>query len=326
MSRSPRRRNIFIVSSTEALPIAQAVKQHFDQDWDVDIWKENIFKLNRGYLETLLNRASYYDYCIAIFAADDEARIREEPVKVTRDNVIFEFGLFLGRIGPNRTFLIVDEDVKLLSDWDGIEVAKYRGCSDLVSAVRTACERIREEIDVAENLPHFTMLPSTSLAIGYCNNFLERVFEAFRFSEKYSIVERNDRGDIISETSHQIVDRRPQIHVLLPRQLQDLEPAQLQQRTSAYRQIAVTTLYREFPFYIGGNPAPDAREVRLFDIPTTLLSSKIAIERIFTAEFRALKEVVDHLGSREIANFERTLQLMMPDKIKQEHLKLSVLE
>jgi predicted nucleotide-binding protein len=97
MKPAARRCNIFIASSSEALPIARAVKQHF-QEWDVDIWKENIFNPNWNYLETLLNRASYYDYCIAICAADDAARIREETVKVTRDNVIFEFGLFLACI------------------------------------------------------------------------------------------------------------------------------------------------------------------------------------------------------------------------------------
>jgi predicted nucleotide-binding protein len=63
MSRpSPRRPNIFVASSQEALPVARAVKQNFDNEADVDIWDENIFNPNRSYLETLLNRASYYDF------------------------------------------------------------------------------------------------------------------------------------------------------------------------------------------------------------------------------------------------------------------------
>ena len=121
-----RRANIFIASSKEALPLARAVKSHFDSEADVDIWSENIFKANRNYLDTLLNRASFYDFVIAVFTGDDEAIIREKQVKVTRDNVIFEFGLFLGRLGPNRTFLVLEEGVELFSDWSGIEVAKFR--------------------------------------------------------------------------------------------------------------------------------------------------------------------------------------------------------
>ena len=61
-----RRANIFIASSKEALPLARAVKSHFDSEADVDIWSENIFKANRNYLDTLLNRASFYDFVVAV--------------------------------------------------------------------------------------------------------------------------------------------------------------------------------------------------------------------------------------------------------------------
>lgn len=320
-----RRHNIFIASSTEALPIARAVKQHFDHEADVDIWNENIFKTNRNYLDTLLNRASYYDYVIAVFSADDAEVIRGRSVKVTRDNVVFEFGLFLGRLGPNRTFLILQEGVELFSDWSGIEIAKFRPGGHLVAAVKGACRRIREEMTVAEKLPHFTMLPSTSLAIGYYHNFLKRVFEAFEFSETFSVVERDDRGGIARETTHRITDRRPVIHVLLPQRLQDLEPERLKERTATYRQIAVTTKFREFPFYIGGDGLRGGPKMTLFDIPTTMLSSKIAIERIFTPEFLARDDTARHLESREIANFGQTLRIMVPDKLERQYFKFSVL-
>jgi hypothetical protein len=192
---TPKRRpNIFIASSTEALPVGRAVKSHFDSEADVDIWSENIFKANRNYLDTLLNRASFYDFVIAVFTADDEALIREKQVKVTRDNVVFEFGLFLGRMGPNRTFLILEEDVELFSDWSGIEVAKFRKRDNLVAAVGNACNRIREEMAVSEKLEQFSLLPSTSLAIGYCHDFLRRLFEAFETSDKIRIIAKDANG------------------------------------------------------------------------------------------------------------------------------------
>jgi hypothetical protein len=228
MSESAKRRpNIFVASSTEALPVARAVKQNFDREADVDIWSENIFKANRSYLDTLLNRASYYDFGIAVFTPDDEAVIRERPVRVTRDNVIFEFGLFLGRIGPNRTFLIVQEGVEMFSDWNGIAIVEFRPRENLVAAVGAACDRIREEMVVTEKLPNFTMLPSTSLAIGYYNNFLKKVFESFEYTDKFKIVERDDKGNIIGETEHDIKNRYPTIHVMLPHNLRELEPDNL---------------------------------------------------------------------------------------------------
>src|SRR5262245_45178879 len=129
--------------------------QNFDKEADVDVWNENIFTPNRSFLETLLNRASYYDFAIAVFTADDTATIREQEVKITRDNVIFEFGLFLGRLGPNRAFVLHQEGVNLFSDWAGIAVASFTPRSNLVSAVGAACNTFREEMKVAIKLEKF---------------------------------------------------------------------------------------------------------------------------------------------------------------------------
>ena len=62
-------------------------------------------------------------------------------------------------------------------------------------------------MEVAEKLQHFSLLPSTSLAIGYYNNFLRRVFEAFEHSDKIKIVEKDATGEKISETDCDIVNR-----------------------------------------------------------------------------------------------------------------------
>jgi len=322
---SPRLPSIFVASSTEALPVARAVKARFDKEADVDVWEEDIFKANRNYLDTLLNRASYYDFAIAICAADDLATIRKKAVKVTRDNVIFEFGLFLGRLGPNRTFLILEEGVEIFSDWSGISIVTFRSRENLDSAVGTACDRIREEMRVAERLQNFTVLPSTSLAIGYYNNFLKRVFEAFQSSDEYRVIEKDKDGNIVRETVHQVENRRPVLHVLLPRRLQDLDVDALKTRTAQYKQIVVKATGRDFPFYISGTTNGE-KSISLFDIPTTMLSSKIAIDRIFSAEFLARENTASRLEEREIANFERTLRIMVPEKIAERYFKFSLLK
>src|SRR5205823_10435012 len=97
-------------------------------------------------------------------------------------------------LGPNRTFLILQDGVELFSDWARIGIVTFKPRENLVAAVGTACQRSREEMGVAEKLQHFTMLQSTSLAIGYYNNFLKRVFEAFEFSDEYTVVEKDKRG------------------------------------------------------------------------------------------------------------------------------------
>ncbi len=323
---TPKRRpNIFIASSTEALPVGRAVKSHFDSEADVDIWSENIFKANRNYLDTLLNRASFYDFVIAVFTADDEALIREKQVKVTRDNVVFEFGLFLGRLGPNRTFLILEEDVELFSDWSGIEVAKFRKRDNLVAAVGNACNRIREEMAVSEKLEQFSLLPSTSLAIGYYHNFLRRVFEAFETSDKIRIIAKDANGKKISETECDIANRYPTIEVQLPQNLADLDQDTFRRRTAGLKQIVVETKIRPFPFYIEGDFV-GGKDFKLFDIPTTMFASHLAIKRIFSAEFLARENNFQFIESREIANFEKTLRILVPDKIEKQYFKFSVLK
>lgn len=317
---------VFIVSSIEALPIAQAVKSNFDHEANVDIWSENIFSINRNFLETLLNRASYYDFCIAIFSGDDEAKIRGKKEKITRDNVILEFGLFLGRLGPDRTFFILEENVRLFSDWNGIAKATFRKRDPLEAAVGNACNQLRQEMAKADRLQHFTMLPSTSLAIGYYNNFLKKIFDALSTNTEFTVVERDKQGKVIFQEQFDIANTKPTIHVRLPRKLSDLEPELLKHKTVKYRQITIPTPFRPFPFFITGAIGKNPRTISFFDIPTTMLSSKIAIDHIFTRQFLAGNNVRQHLEDREIANFERTLRILVPDVIEKRFFKFSVME
>jgi hypothetical protein len=323
------KRNIFIASSDEALPIARAVKTNFDKEADVDIWNENVFKLNKSYLDTLLNRASYYDFAIAVFAKDDIARVRKKSLKVTRDNVIFEFGLFLGRLGPHRTFLIAERGVDLFSDWSGISTAKFERRDNMVAAVGTACEQIREGMERAGRIRQFSMLPSTSLAIGYYSNFLKRVFDAFAHIKEFKIIHETDsNGKPVREETFPLDQsrERPVVHVMVPERLADLEPELLRDRTKKYKQIVVSLEVRSFPFYISGEVEKEGGKITLFDIPTTLLSSRRAIREIFDKDFLAEGNTERHLESREIANFERTLRLMVPDLIERDYFRFSVLK
>ena len=324
MNSTPLRRPyIFIASSSEALPVAEAVKRHFAAEAYVDIWNENIFAINRSYLTTLLNRASYYDYVIAIFTPDDEAIIRDKAVRVTRDNVIFEFGLFLGRLGPPRTFLLAQEGVELFSDWSGISTEQFSGGGDLYAAVERGCNTIRREIENAKGT--YTMLPSTSLAIGYYYNFLSRVFDAFQNSSVLYIGERDDRGHVKPHTEHPIRDAFPTIHVKLPPRLRDLTPNVLKKRTAHYKEISVRSTFRSYPFYISGDIDADDGSVELFDIPTTMLSAKYAIERLFSEDFLASDDTRSHLESREIDNFQQTLRILVPDELEHRYFDFSLL-
>ena len=107
---------IFIGSSTEGLAVAQRIKTFFEPEYDCYIWNDGIFQFNEGFLETLLKSASLFDFGFMIFAADDISRIRNQEYNTARDNVLFEYGLFLGRVGIDRAYIIKEDTVKIPSD------------------------------------------------------------------------------------------------------------------------------------------------------------------------------------------------------------------
>ncbi|RYD39910.1 MAG: cyclic nucleotide-binding protein, partial [Verrucomicrobiaceae bacterium] len=67
----------------------------------------------------------------------------------TRDNVVFELGFFMGRLGKARSFLVErrGEEVKLPSDLLGLTTLAYRWSGDqkeLSAAIAPVANRLRQ--------------------------------------------------------------------------------------------------------------------------------------------------------------------------------------
>jgi hypothetical protein len=96
---------------------------------------------------------SQNDFGVFIFSPDDVTRIREETWATVRDNVLFELGLFIGRLGADRSFFVVPQDVSdlhLPGDLKGITYATYdseRSDGNWRAAVGTASADIRSTIE-----------------------------------------------------------------------------------------------------------------------------------------------------------------------------------
>ena len=153
---------------------------------------------------------------------------------------------------------------------------------------------------------------------------MRRVFEAFEHSDKIKIIEKDAAGKKISETECDIINRYPTIEVQIPQNLVELDQDSFKRRAAGLKQIVVETKIRPFPFYIEGDFVK-GKEFKLFDIPTTMFASYLAIKRIFTDEFLERENNFKLIESREIANFERTLRIIVPDKIEKNYFRFSVL-
>jgi len=311
---------IFIASSSEGLDAARAIKTQFDDEATVDIWNEDIFYLNKSFLASLLNLASFYDYAIMVFSSDDLLKKREQEIKVPRDNVIFENGLFLGRLGPNRTFIVCEKDVDLFSDYRGITVATYEKRENMVSAVGNACNLIRPYIqNFAKNF-EVSFLPSTALAIGYYNNFIKKITDAL-IEELDMKISRKENQKLVEE-KYDYINSNIEINILLPDRISELEPLRLKSKLKKFSQISLKTPFRSFPFYVKGELPEGSNKLELIDIPTTLLASKFAIEKVFDDNFLNHRNNREIIERKEILNFEKTMRVLIPDDLEDISIKI----
>lgn len=168
---------IFIGSSTEGLPVANRIKDYFEPDYECKIWNDGIFQYNDNFLDTLMKSASLFDFAFMVFSADDLSKVRDSFFETPRDNVMFEYGLFLGRVGNQRAFVIKDKKVKILSDLLGITLADYEtdDTGQATHSLEVTLEQLKKKIDDNVRLGQLGLLPSTVIAISYFENFIKLV-------------------------------------------------------------------------------------------------------------------------------------------------------
>jgi predicted nucleotide-binding protein len=145
-----QRIRVFVISSAEALEIARTIQNAFDHDpFAVTVWTDGVFRASHYAIENLERAIDQSDVAIAVAQPDDMTESRGEFRPSPRDNVIFELGFFMGRLGRHRALLVEPrgEEIKLPSDLAGINTITYRyDPTNLTRALATACNRLREII------------------------------------------------------------------------------------------------------------------------------------------------------------------------------------
>jgi hypothetical protein len=98
-----------------------------------------------------MNHVRNSDFGIFVFAPDDTATINGSLLKVTRDNVVYEAGLFGGHLSPGRCFIVIPRTAKIRmpSDLLGMTVGHYednRTDKNYISAVATFARQVEQEV------------------------------------------------------------------------------------------------------------------------------------------------------------------------------------
>ncbi|UCH97963.1 MAG: nucleotide-binding protein, partial [Candidatus Aminicenantes bacterium] len=140
--------------SSEGLPIANQLQLLLQNDAYVEIWNQGtVFGLGDAMLEALEAATITYDFGIFIFSPDDELYSRGEIKTVARDNVIFEAGLFIGKLGRRRVFVVQPQgqQIVLPTDFHGITTATFNpNATNKAAALGPVAETIRQAIDRAK--------------------------------------------------------------------------------------------------------------------------------------------------------------------------------
>jgi tetratricopeptide (TPR) repeat protein len=141
--------NMFIGSSVEGLSVAYAVQQNLEFNAEVTVWSQGIFHLSNSALDSLIEVLNRTDFGIFVFTPDDIVTMRGEQNKAVRDNVLFELGLFVGRLGKERSFVLLprgEKDFHLPTDLIGVAPGEYdadRLDKNYQAATGPVCHQIR---------------------------------------------------------------------------------------------------------------------------------------------------------------------------------------
>jgi hypothetical protein len=183
---------IFIGSSSEGLRIANSLQTNLDDAAEVTVWNQDVFRPSEFILESLLKQLDHADLGVFVFHPDDVVRMRGAEHVAARDNVIFEFGLFVGHLGRNKSIIVAprDEDLRLPSDLLGVNVLTYRSeriDGNCDAALGPASAKLRELLEGVQpnNVPPelgLPMMERRNLLTRQQRDILSAVEERGRFS------------------------------------------------------------------------------------------------------------------------------------------------
>jgi hypothetical protein len=147
---------MFVASSSKSRKLAHGIQANLDADTDVTCWDQGFFLPGTITLDALLTQAIEYDFGAFVFSPDDLVEMNSVLSSAVRDNVLFEFGLFAGKLGHERIFMLMPDasetPLHLPTDLAGFTGVTYREerlrQGDAVQAVLgAACQKIRTAID-----------------------------------------------------------------------------------------------------------------------------------------------------------------------------------
>jgi len=153
MNLPSSRPTVFVGSSTRGLTIANEVRRGLDDVANVIVWN-TAFAAGTWLLGGILRQAQQSDFGIFVIRKDDKLTLKNVTYSNVRDNVLFEAGIFMGALGPERTILLWpsgkgSDKLRLPTDLEGLLREHYTPAKRHQSKpkLQTALASIRRRIE-----------------------------------------------------------------------------------------------------------------------------------------------------------------------------------
>jgi Predicted nucleotide-binding protein containing TIR-like domain len=140
---------VFVGSSVGSLSHAYAIQKNLNYDAWVRVWNQGIFQAGSYPVLDLIAALDDADFGAFIFLPEDILILNRQnetsQTKVVRDNVLFELGMFVGRLGMDRVFMIKPrgKELHLPSDLLGVNAPDFNDDPNLEAALGSAAVDIR---------------------------------------------------------------------------------------------------------------------------------------------------------------------------------------
>lgn len=145
---SERKPRILVGSSKEGLPLAHAFKDLLEPDIEVQLWNDAFFAPGEFTLESLEIRSRSFDGALVVGTADDRVTSRGAEFDSVRDNLLFEFGMFVAMFGRRKAILALEGlgETKIPSDLFGLTCVGFSRTDPANEGVEAACLEVKRVV------------------------------------------------------------------------------------------------------------------------------------------------------------------------------------
>lgn len=293
------KKKLFIGSSSEELLLAETAKLLLEKYFEVTIWNEqvwdsSVFKINQNFLADLLKASLQFDFGILLGTNDDKIFFRGKEVLQPRDNILFELGLFTGRLGTSKCAFLIDKEIKLLSDFNGLTLAQFDKADK--SSFEKAVIQIKD-LFLASADDEINFFPSATLASVYFENLIVPIC---RF-----IIENNGFN------SKDVHYKKCKINVIIPDRIYEDVNLQFEKLKLSISTENVSFKYAGRPRHISIDTQIKNDTLEFIDFPTIITGINYAIANLLPNDFNKLSPDYNSILERELRRFITTLKMLL---------------